>query len=263
MTIRNNRLKRVQGVGTPVALSVSAHAILLTGVSFWSILNSPLQLGEPDNLKAGAFSVNVVQGVPLSSTRSRIPNPVANPVKHSVPAVRSDQTRLPTQPSEDVTNAVELKSKPKKHKQKPAKVARKHDPPTPPHQLSSSTGAAISSKIFTGPKTSGMGGIGFGRGSPFGARFGWYADSLQRRLSEEWRKTLQQVSGNSRKPVIVSFRLLRNGRIENVRISQTSANRSLDYSAFRAVHNINPMQPLPPLMRRSSIRVEMNFQLTN
>ena len=263
MTIRSDPLEQAEGLNAPVALSVSAHAVLLTGISLWSALNAPIHLGEAGSLAAGAVSVKIVQGVPLSSARSRTPNPVANQVEHSVPAVSSDRTRPAAQASEDDPHAVELESKRKKRPPKPAQVARKRKPPTPPNQLSSSTGAAASSRIFTGPAASGSGGVAFGRGSPFGARFGWYAEALQRRLAEEWRKTLGQVSGSSRKPAVVSFRILRNGRIEDIRIAQTSANRSLDYSAFRAVHNTNPMQPLPPAMRRSSIRIEMYFQLTN
>ena len=263
MTIRRNPLEQAEGLNAPVALSVIAHSALLIGVSLWSAIGAPLQLGEAASLAAGAVSVNVVQGVPLSAARSRIPNPVANPVEHTVPAVPSDRMRPPAQASDDDPDAVEVESKRKKRPPKPARKARKSKPPTPANQLSSSTGAAASSRTFTGPSASGSGGVGFGKGSPFGARFGWYAEALQRRLAEEWRKTLGQVSGSSRKPAVVSFRISRNGRIENVEIVQTSANRSLDYSAFRAVHNINPMQPLPPAMRRRSIRIEMSFQLTN
>jgi TonB family protein len=263
MTIRGDPLEQTEGLNAPVAISVSAHAMLLTSVSLWSAFNAPMHLGEAGTLAAGAVSVNIVQGVPLSSARSRIPNPVANPVEHSVPAVPSDRTRPPAQASEDDPNAVEVESKRKKRPPKPARTARKSKPPTRANQLSSSTGAAASSPIFTGPGADGSGGVAFGIGSPFGARFGWYAEALQRRLAEEWRKTLGQVSGRSRKSAVVSFRILRNGRIEDIRIAQTSANRSLDYSAFRAVHNIDPMQPLPPAMRRSSIRIEMYFQLTN
>ncbi len=263
MTIRGDPLEQIEGLNAPVAVSISAHAMLLTGISLWSAFNAPIQLGQAGTLAAGAVSVKVVQGVPLSAARSRIPNPVANPAEHSVPAVPSERTRTPAQAPEDDPSAVEVESKRRKRPPKPARRASKSKPPAPANQLSSSTGAAASSPIFTGPGAGGSGGVAFGTGSPFGARFGWYAEALQRRLAEEWRKTLGQVSGSSRKPAVVSFRILRNGRIKGVQIAQTSANRSLDYSAFRAVHNINPMQPLPPAMRRRSIRIEMHFQLAN
>ena len=55
--------------------------------------------------------------------------------------------------------------------------------------------------------------------------------------------------------------ILRNGAIRNTRVVQSSGNRSLDYSAHRAVINSNPLQPLPPQLRKSSIQVEMWFQL--
>ena len=164
MTIRGDPLEQAEGLNAPVALSVSAHAMLLTGISVWSALNAPMQLGQAGSLTAGAVSVKIVQGVPLSSARSRIPNPVANPVEHSVPAVPSDRTRPPARGSEDDPNAVELESKRKKRPPKPAQVARKSKPPTPPNQLSSSTGAAASSRIFTGPGSQRVGGRRFRKG---------------------------------------------------------------------------------------------------
>ena len=43
--------------------------------------------------------------------------------------------------------------------------------------------------------------------------------------------------------------------------ARTSGNRSVDYSALRAVTNTNPFQPLPRGLSRRSIKVEMWFQL--
>jgi len=129
------------------------------------------------------------------------------------------------------------------------------------NQLRSSTGAAANSPLFTGQQQSGSGGVGFGSSSPFGARFGWYAAALQRRVSEEWRNTLSQVQGGSPKAAVVVFRIQRDGRIDSIQIAQSSDNASLDFSARRAVTNVSPFQPLPAGLGRSSITVELWFEL--
>ena len=144
MTIRGDPLEQIEGLNAPVAVSISAHAMLLTGISLWSAFNAPIQLGQAGTLAAGAVSVKVVQGVPLSAARSRIPNPVANPAEHSVPAVPSESTSTPAQAPEDDPSAVEVESKRRKRPPKPARKASRSKPPAPANQLSSSTGAAAS-----------------------------------------------------------------------------------------------------------------------
>ncbi|MEZ5392407.1 MAG: TonB family protein [Bryobacterales bacterium] len=58
-------------------------------------------------------------------------------------------------------------------------------------------------------------------------------------------KTLGQVTGDTSKPVVVRFTILRNGGIEDIRVVESSGNRSFDYSAHRAVQFINPFRALP------------------
>ena len=192
MTIRGDPLEQVEGINAPVAISVSAHALLLTSVSLWSAFNAPIHLGEAGHWPpAPCLSTSCKEfrcRAPVRGFRIRWPTRSST----SVPAVPSDRTRPPAQASEDDPNAVEVESKRKKRPPKPARTARKSKPPTRANQLSSSTGAAASSPIFTGPGADGSGGVAFGIGSPFGARFGWYAEALQRRLAEEWRKTLDR-----------------------------------------------------------------------
>ncbi|MEZ5392406.1 MAG: hypothetical protein R2724_05895 [Bryobacterales bacterium] len=51
--------------------------------------------------------------------------------------------------------------------------------------MTSTTGPAATSPLFNQPQAGGAG-VGMERGNPFGIGFGWYAEALQRRLSEEW-----------------------------------------------------------------------------
>ena len=247
-------LEQGERVGRAVVVSVACHAVLFSGSILWAAYHMPISLGNPDGLIGGAVAVTPVQGVPLTGSTSRVENPVANPVQHDVPAAIVEKPPPPEPPPED---AVEIEKQRKRVYAQRFSTRKKE---AAPNQVPSSTGARANSPIFSGQKNSGSG-VGFGRGSPFGSRFGWYADALQRRIAEEWRRTLGQVSGRSARPAVVSFRISRNGRIDNVRIAQTSANRSMDYSSFRAVLNSNPVRPLPPALGRSSITVEIWFRL--
>ena len=96
---------------------------------------------------------------------------------------------------------------------------------------------------------------------PFGQGYAWYALDLQRKLSASWQQSLGQASGTAGKPAIVRFTILRNGSIRDIRVVGSSGNRSVDYSAHRAVLGIDPFRPLPGGLRRSAITVEIYFQL--
>jgi protein TonB len=256
------RLAHSEPLGRPVVASAMVHLFLFAGVLIWSALNTPIQLGDASGPGGGAVAVKAVQGIPLPATRAA-PNPVANPVQHDVPAAPEAPKTPPPEPVEDA-KAIEIPAATKKAEPKrnpPQAKVMKTAPEGGENQLRSTTGASASSPLFTGQQQNSSGGVGFGTGSPFGTRFGWYAAALQRRVSEEWRNTLGQVQGGSPNPAIVVFRILRDGRIDSIGIAQSSGNASLDFSARRAVTNINPFQPLPAGLGRSSITVELWFEL--
>lgn len=256
------RLGRSEPLGRPVIVSAVAHVTMFVVIVLWSVFDAPIQLGDPDALPGGAVTVTAVQGIPITVER-RAPNPVANPVEHEVPAPQ-EQPEPPQPPPVEPEKAVEIPAETKKAEAKrpePPKPKVQKSAPKDEKQLRSTTGAGASSPIFSGQQQSGTGGVGFGSGSPFGSRFGWYAAALQRRISEEWRNTLGQIQGGSPNAAIVVFRIHRDGRIDNISVAQSSGNSSLDFSARRAVTNVSPFQPLPAGLGRSSITVELWFEL--
>ena len=250
-------------LGRPVAVSLSCHAALFVLVAVWAMLEEqPFQFGELDGTAGSAVSVNVVQGVPITAPTSR-PNPVANDVKHEVPAPPEPVKEVEPEPApepEAVPIEPPKKTPPKPEPPKQAAKAKESEPEKPDNQITSTTGAQASSPLFN-QQQSGGAGVGMERGNPFGQGFGWYAEALQRRLSEEWAKTMGQVSGSTSNPVVVRFQILKNGRIEDIRVVESSGNRSFDYSAHRAVQFINPFRALPPALRRNAIAVEMTFRM--
>lgn len=247
----------------PLLVSTGCHGALLLAGLVWGLLNPTIQLGSPD--AAGGGGIVAVGSVPINVAPASQPNPLASPSRHNVPAPdsfrSSTEVAQPEPPAlEAQPEAAPVPTRRPAEKQQERSVGQRSAGPAMANQLRSSRGAALSSGLYRATQG---GAIGFGgaKGGPFGARFGWYAQILQRAIGEQWRRTLGQVSGGSSRPVVVTFRIQRSGAIDGVTIAESSANRSLDYSAIRAVSNASPVRPLPPGLGRGAIMIEMHFRL--
>ena len=93
----------------------------------------------------------------------------------------------------------------------------------------------------------GGGNIGSGSSSPFGNRFGYYEQLIRDKVARNWRS--QDLDSSVRNPVVVTFDILRNGSIQNVRVTRPSGNFAADQSAQRAILMSNPFPPLPAQYR--------------
>ncbi len=244
----------------PLMASVSCHGVLLAGSLAWGVLNPSINLGSQD---AGGGGIVAVSSVPLNVPRSDEANPVANPSQHNVPAPpqfrRSTELQAPDPedaPAAPVPGAVRKKA----DQQQERAVGQRSAGEANTNELRSSRGAALESELYRATPGSALG-FGGQKGGPFGTRFGWYAQILQRAIGEQWRRTLGQVRGGSSKPVVTSFVIHRSGRIDQVSIVQSSGNRSLDYSARRAINNASPVRPLPAGLGKRAIVIEMHFRL--
>ncbi|MGH9658273.1 MAG: TonB family protein, partial [Bryobacteraceae bacterium] len=61
--------------------------------------------------------------------------------------------------------------------------------------------------------------------------------------------------------VKVMFTILRDGSIQDIKLSESSGNRVLDLSAQRAIHDVGRVPPLPPVYERDEARIEFWFEL--
>jgi protein TonB len=244
----------------PVVVSASCHAALAVVILAWGFFSPPpFQFGDVDGTMGGAMTVNVVDGIPLNVPTAP-KNPVANPVEHQVPA--APEKPAPPAPEIEVTppEAVAI-AQPAPPKRPPATAVQKSAPEQKTNEIRSSTGAQAASPIFSGAQPDTGSGVGLTGTNPFGQGLAWYSEALQRALRESWGRTLSQASGDAAKPAVVRFTIMRDGSIRDITMAGSSGNRSVDYTAQRAVLAISPFRPLPPQLGRSSIVVEMFFQL--
>lgn len=243
------------------AASFAMHAIIVALAIFWGYVHfAPRDVwGDPNAIPGAGFAVTPVDRIPLP-TRNVRPNPKADDSESEVEkAEKKDRDRDKIR--KDDPDAIALKSKDKKKRPNEQQTSRYQYRPSEElrkNQLRTTVGQAMSNPMFG---TVGAGGVGVGAGTPFGNRFGAYADLLRRRISEKWRTTDVDPMARNAKPAIVSFDILRNGEVRYVKIVQSSGVATLDYSARRAVIEAAPLPELPREFARDSANVEFTFQL--
>jgi periplasmic protein TonB len=238
--------------------SIGLHAgiFALAAAYYWTGgLSRTERWGDPNSLGGGAVGITPVDKIPLPQRQGRV-NPVANDTESQVPAQPKPQPKKAEAPDPD---AVALKTKNAKkaapERQSPQKYTPLRDPK--PNQVYSSTGQAVNSPMFS--QAAGGGGVGSGSKSPFGYRFAWYEQLLRDTVARNWRS--QELDSNIRNRVAVTFDIMRDGNIRNVRVSTSSGNFALDQSAQRAILMSNPLRPLPPEFERDVATIEFWFAL--
>jgi protein TonB len=246
----------------PLTGSIALHAAIAASIVLYGAVRGGgrVSWGDPNSLGGGSFSVNVVKQVPLPS-RAGLVNPLANDTESQVPAAPAAKPE-PRRAPEPEPDAVSIKSKSSQQKEarKPAAPRSVYRVPGSerPNQLSSSAGQALVSPMVG---MAGSGGVGVGSGSPFGQRYGYYVDLLRQRVAEKWRTSDVDARVQTAPPVVVTFTILRNGTVRDVRILQRSGLPALDISAQRAIYEAAPLPPLPPGFERDDATIEFWFQL--
>ena len=240
--------------------SLALHAALAGLIVAYALVGTGPRVswGDPTSLGGGSMSVGVVKQIPLPS-RAGLVNPLANDTESSVPQAPPKPKHTPQTPEPD-TDAIPLRSRSPQKKPSPTASQNQYrvKGSERPNQLNSSSGQALTSPMIG---MTGSGGIGVGTGSPFGDRFGYYVDLLRQRVAEKWKTGDVDPRLQTAPPVVVTFTILRNGSVSNVRVAQRSGNAVLDTSAQRAIYDAAPLPPLPAGFERDSATIEFHFQL--
>ncbi|HXJ15743.1 MAG TPA: TonB family protein [Candidatus Polarisedimenticolia bacterium] len=155
------------------------------------------------------------------------------------------------------------RNKPPKYVTRPSKILENPTPP-PPNAVPYGAGGTPSIPITTfalGATGTTQAGLGFGApgSGDFGARFSWYVEAVQRRVSSNWLQSTVDPSIAYAPRVIVTFTILRNGSVTNIQIARSSNNYSVDNSAIRAVRDSSPLDRLPAAYAGSEVNVEFWF----
>lgn len=262
MTARADILDQPEPLGRSLAFAVVLHVSVAAAVFGLNFVGHRKveQWGDPTGGGIGSVSVNPVATIPLPSRGGPV-NPVANDTESRVPEppAKTKPTAAEREPDPD---AIAIKGKRQKKNTRASSAPNKFraQQKDQPNQLYTSGGQAVSSPMIG---MTGGGGVGVGTSSPFGTRFGYYAELLRRRIAEKWSTGDLDPRMRTAPLVTVQFVIRRDGSVpaNSVRIVQRSGISALDYSAQRAIYDAVPMPPLPPGFERNEAVVEFVFEL--
>lgn len=115
------------------------------------------------------------------------------------------------------------------------------------------------SKVATQEKTRATPGAGTtgggGGGTAVLSRIENYKIEAAIAVSQSWAFSQQLAAAKEHLETLISFRILPNGEITDIKIVQPSGNRYLDESAYRAVKKASPVAPHPEGVSRPYIEV--------
>ena len=246
----------------PIMGSVLLHAAVFGTIAVMTIaqVGKRESWGDPNSAGGGAFTVTAVKAIPLPGRTGPV-NKVASDTKSQIPEPVKAKPEPKRAVKED-PDAISLKSKKKNAKtEKTERVASNRRDPREysDNQVYSRAGQAATSPLYG--LAPGSGGVGVGNGMPFGNRFGAYAQMIRERVAQRWKTETVDGRIKTLPPAIVTFEIMRNGQVRNIKVFQSSGNVALDYSAQRAITEAAPFEPLPAAYDGSSAMIEFWFQL--
>ncbi len=243
----------------PVIASLVLHAAIFGTIAVMTVTSfgKKQPWGDPNSMGGGAFSVSAVKNIPLPGRTGPV-NRLASDTESQIPEPVTKETKKAAREEPD---AIALKSRKRAKKERAERYAsnRRDQREYTPNQVYSRGGQAATSPLYG--LAPGSGGVGVGSGAPFGTMCGGYAMLLRDRVAARWRT--EQVDGRIRSlpPAIITFELTRNGQVRGARVTQSSGNVTLDYSAQRAVMEAGPFEPIPPNCPGNPAVVEFWFEL--
>lgn len=194
------------------------------------------------------------------------PSPISQPpvLKDNPPEKTKYPSKIPKLDPTPSFTGVEIPDLKKTTKKETGKFkASKPAPNVPPNYIPVPSGPGAGG---SGGSSSGSGGgSGGGNGVSIGAGSGgfgdsWYAKAVERRISENWLRSLFGPSSTIKYQAIVSFLINANGNITDVRIEKSSGNSTVDLSATRAVTASNPLPPVPSEYRGQTLKIMAYFE---
>lgn len=246
----------------PLLGSVLLHVAIFGSIAVMTIahVGKRESWGDPNSAGGGAFTVTPVKAIPLPGRTGPI-NKVASDTESQIPEPVKAKPE-PKRAVKEEPDAIALNSRKKNAKtEKTERYASNRRDPREynNNQIFSRAGQAATSPLYG--LAPGSGGVGVGNGMPFGNRFGAYAQLIRERVAQRWRTETVDGRIKTLPPAIVTFEIMRNGEVRNIKVFQSSGNYALDASAQRAITEAAPFAPLPAQYDGNSATIEFWFEL--
>ncbi len=246
-------------LGKPFLGSLALHAgvaALLTVGTF--ISGRTLERWGDKEALGGSTMIKAVTGIPMVARQGPV-NPVANDTESQVPQA-PPKPKAAVREKAPEPDAIPLRGRVSKKRSPVTSTTQRYRPETETksNQGYGTTGQAMVSPIMG---QAGPGGIGIGTGSVLGDRFGAYASLLRQLIGQKWRTQDVDPRIRTAPPVIMTFIILRDGTMRDIRVKTSSGNGALDRSAERALYDVGRVPPLPAAYDRDKAEIEFWFEL--
>ena len=90
-----------------------------------------------------------------------------------------------------------------------------------------------------------------------GINFQPYMDEMQSRMKKTWEPVDTSKSGK----IIVSYKVMKNGEIKDIKILNSDAGEENDKSVMEALKMVSPLPPLPMSFKGESVDVNFTFDI--
>jgi protein TonB len=242
--------------------SIVFHALLAVAVLSASYLERRGNSWGGVGGSLGGAKVSLVSsaGIPM-------PKEAVVPESKAVDPTKGLYKEEPPKPPEPKTDATKIPKFDKEKRLPPSPKSRTFDSKTPPPDNAVPYGKGGNPDLPTGYSQTPGGSAGVAvqgaGGGDFGSRYPWYVDAVRNRIRQAWDQTTidPAVRAARRAHAVVNFRINADGSISNIRLSQTSGNASVDYSAQRALQSLGSVNRLPNDYIGSYVDVTFDFDL--
>jgi periplasmic protein TonB len=202
-------------------------------------------------------------GIPMPPTINPTESQVVDPTKGL--NVEEPQPKPPEQPK-DTTNIPKFEKEKVLPPSKKSKVFEKKNTPPPnavPYGKGGQMNVPTGYSDQPGPLNGGVAVQGQG-GGDFATRYGWYIEAVRRAVNQNWlQNTIDPgIRAARHAKTTLTFTINRDGTVKNIRISESSGNRSMDDSASRALLSIEHFPPLPADYSGRYVDVTFDFDLS-
>jgi protein TonB len=229
--------RRAKSAAAPSPAASLAGALALHLLLAGAAILLPRLRQAPEPLEFVPVQIVPLQALGVRKPATRAKSEAPEPVREEPPEPAQEPPRAEAPILPD-------KKPEKKPEPRPVQPAAAAEAPGEAGRPGAPTGNPLGTSAF-GSEVAGLDNPDF--------TYGYYIDQLLGAIDAQWARP--PLGGEVR--AIISFRIGRDGRISDLRVSESSGYNSFDLAALRAVQNAAPFPPLPRAYRHDSLGVNL------
>jgi TonB family protein len=201
-------------------------------------------------------------GIPMPPTINPTESEAVDPTK----GLFKEEPPPPPEPKTDATKIPKFEKEKPLPPSKASKVFEKKTV-TPPNAIPYGKGGQMNIPSgysdAPGPISGGVAVQGQG-GGDFTTRYGWYIEAVRRAINQNWMQNTidPAVRAARRARTTLTFTINRDGTVKNIKLYESSGNRSMDDSAQRALLSVDHFPALPTDYSGRYVDVTFDFDLS-